>query len=138
MIREEDDGIAVAMDPQTFISGFCISSEWEVGFLGCTTFGVDAVEDFKEYMLRDYYCWLKTYCCWYKLKLLDNAAHSVQIVSAVQIVNAVSIRVNTVSSKLLTPYISLRDKDLQKSKDPQVVSKPFGRTSKTDPFLLHL
>nr|GEY63656.1 hypothetical protein [Tanacetum cinerariifolium] len=37
-------------------------------------FGVDAVEDFKEYMLRDYYCLLKTYCCWYKLKLLDNAA----------------------------------------------------------------
>nr|GEZ97318.1 hypothetical protein [Tanacetum cinerariifolium] len=39
-------------------------------------FGVDAVEDFKEYTLRDYYCWLKTYCCWYKLKLLDNAADS--------------------------------------------------------------
>nr|GEU30918.1 reverse transcriptase domain-containing protein [Tanacetum cinerariifolium] len=39
-------------------------------------FGVDAVEDFKEYMLRDYYCWLKSYCCWYKLKLLDNAAGS--------------------------------------------------------------
>nr|GEV64317.1 hypothetical protein [Tanacetum cinerariifolium] len=37
-------------------------------------FGVDVVEDFKEYTLRDYYCWLKTYCCWYKLKLLDNAA----------------------------------------------------------------
>nr|GEZ39384.1 hypothetical protein [Tanacetum cinerariifolium] len=37
-------------------------------------FGVDAIEDFKEYTLRDYYCWLKTYCCWYKLKLLDNAA----------------------------------------------------------------
>nr|GEU50058.1 hypothetical protein [Tanacetum cinerariifolium] len=35
------------------------------------SFGVDAVEDFKEYTLRDYYCWLKT-CCWYKLKLLDN------------------------------------------------------------------
>nr|GFA92178.1 hypothetical protein [Tanacetum cinerariifolium] len=33
-------------------------------------FEVDAAEDFKEYMLRDYYCWLKTYCCWYKLKLL--------------------------------------------------------------------
>nr|GEY05357.1 hypothetical protein [Tanacetum cinerariifolium] len=30
-------------------------------------FGVDAVEDFKEYTLRDHYCW-------YKLKLLDNAA----------------------------------------------------------------
>nr|GEW71889.1 hypothetical protein [Tanacetum cinerariifolium] len=39
-------------------------------------FGVDAVEDFKEYTLRDYYCWLKTYCCWYKLKLLDNVADS--------------------------------------------------------------
>nr|GEW29358.1 hypothetical protein [Tanacetum cinerariifolium] len=37
-------------------------------------FGVDAVEDFKEYTQRDYYCWLKTYNCWYKLKLLDNAA----------------------------------------------------------------
>nr|GEU80173.1 hypothetical protein [Tanacetum cinerariifolium] len=32
-------------------------------------FGVNAVEDFKEYTLRDYYCW-------YKLKLLDNAADS--------------------------------------------------------------
>nr|GEU71976.1 hypothetical protein [Tanacetum cinerariifolium] len=41
-----------------------------------TIFGVDDVEDFKEYMLIDYYCWLKTYCCWYKLKLLDNAAGS--------------------------------------------------------------
>nr|GEW22338.1 putative ribonuclease H-like domain-containing protein [Tanacetum cinerariifolium] len=39
-------------------------------------FGVDDVEDFKEYNLRDYYCWLKTYCYWYKLKLLDNAADS--------------------------------------------------------------
>nr|GEY04106.1 hypothetical protein [Tanacetum cinerariifolium] len=39
-------------------------------------FGVDDVEDFKEYTLRDYYCWLKTYCFWYKLKLLDNAADS--------------------------------------------------------------
>nr|GEU88174.1 putative ribonuclease H-like domain-containing protein [Tanacetum cinerariifolium] len=49
-------------------------------------FRVDVVEDLKEYILRDYYGWLKTYCCW-----------------------------------LLTLYISLRDKDLQKSKDPQVV-----------------
>nr|GEX20236.1 hypothetical protein [Tanacetum cinerariifolium] len=39
-------------------------------------FGVDAVEDFKEFTLRDYYCWLKTYNCWYKLKMLDNAADS--------------------------------------------------------------
>nr|GEU63177.1 putative ribonuclease H-like domain-containing protein [Tanacetum cinerariifolium] len=37
---------------------------------------VDAVEDFKEYTPRDYYCWLKTYCCWYKLKLFDNADDS--------------------------------------------------------------
>nr|GEX68604.1 hypothetical protein [Tanacetum cinerariifolium] len=28
----------------------------------------------KEYMLKDYYCWLKTYCCWCKLMLLDDAA----------------------------------------------------------------
>nr|GEZ10360.1 hypothetical protein [Tanacetum cinerariifolium] len=81
-------------------------------------FGVDDVEDFKEYMLKDCYCWLKTYCCWFWLKLLDNAA--VQIVSAVHIVSVASIRVNIVISMLLTPYISLRDKDLQKSKDPQV------------------
>nr|GEW77297.1 hypothetical protein [Tanacetum cinerariifolium] len=40
------------------------------------SFGVDDVKDFKEYTLRNYYCWLKTYCCWYKLKLLDNAADS--------------------------------------------------------------
>nr|GEU91348.1 putative ribonuclease H-like domain-containing protein [Tanacetum cinerariifolium] len=60
-------------------------------------FGVDDVEDFKEYTLRDYYYWLKTYCYWYKLKLLDDAA--VQIVSVVQIVSAASIRVNIVSSK---------------------------------------
>nr|GEV95972.1 hypothetical protein [Tanacetum cinerariifolium] len=40
---------------------------------GNYSFGVDAIEDFKEYTLRDYYCWLKTYCCLYKLKLLDNA-----------------------------------------------------------------
>nr|GEW31931.1 hypothetical protein [Tanacetum cinerariifolium] len=39
-------------------------------------FGVDDVEDFKEFTLRDYYCWLKTYCYWYKLKLLDNVANS--------------------------------------------------------------
>nr|GEV50791.1 hypothetical protein [Tanacetum cinerariifolium] len=35
-----------------------------------------ANKDFKKFTLRDYYCWLKTYCCWYKLKLLDNAADS--------------------------------------------------------------
>nr|GEV92832.1 hypothetical protein [Tanacetum cinerariifolium] len=38
-----------------------------------SSFGVDAVDDFKENMLRDYYCWLKTYCCSCKLKLLDDA-----------------------------------------------------------------
>nr|GEW61177.1 hypothetical protein [Tanacetum cinerariifolium] len=52
-------------------------------------FGVDAIEDFKEYMLRDYYCWLKTYCYWYKLKLLDNAVDSEslspQVVSAAKL-----------------------------------------------------
>nr|GEV38508.1 hypothetical protein [Tanacetum cinerariifolium] len=38
------------------------------------SFRVDVVEDFKEYTQMDYYCWLKTYNCWYKLKLLDNVA----------------------------------------------------------------
>nr|GEV33924.1 uncharacterized mitochondrial protein AtMg00810-like [Tanacetum cinerariifolium] len=28
----------------------------------------------QRYTLRDYYWWLKTYCYWYKLMLLDNAA----------------------------------------------------------------
>nr|GEV39642.1 uncharacterized mitochondrial protein AtMg00810-like [Tanacetum cinerariifolium] len=41
----------------------------------CSVTGVVAIY-FKEYTLRNYYCWLKTYCCWYKLKLLDNAADS--------------------------------------------------------------
>nr|GEW71001.1 retrovirus-related Pol polyprotein from transposon TNT 1-94 [Tanacetum cinerariifolium] len=65
-----------------------------------------------------------TYCCWYKLMLLDNAADiklrlleqsvaAVQIVSDVQIVKTVSIRVNTV-------MYNLKDKDLQESKDPQL------------------
>nr|GEW57499.1 hypothetical protein [Tanacetum cinerariifolium] len=35
-------------------------------------FGVDAAEDFKENMLSDLDCWLKIYCCQYKLMLLDN------------------------------------------------------------------
>nr|GEV84927.1 uncharacterized mitochondrial protein AtMg00810-like [Tanacetum cinerariifolium] len=34
----------------------------------------DDVIELQEYTLRDYYCWLKTYCCWYKLKLLDKTA----------------------------------------------------------------
>nr|GEX19788.1 putative ribonuclease H-like domain-containing protein [Tanacetum cinerariifolium] len=39
-------------------------------------FGVDVAKDFKEYTLRDYYCWLKTYCYWYKLMMLDNVVDS--------------------------------------------------------------
>nr|GEV66408.1 hypothetical protein [Tanacetum cinerariifolium] len=52
--------------------------KWQMAMLTmrARSFGVDAVEDFKEYTLRDHYYWLKTYCCWYKLKLLDNAADS--------------------------------------------------------------
>ncbi|GKD22425.1 integrase, catalytic region, zinc finger, CCHC-type containing protein [Tanacetum coccineum] len=37
MTREEDDGIFEALDPQTLCSGFCVSTEWEVVFLGGTT-----------------------------------------------------------------------------------------------------
>nr|GFA03287.1 UDP-N-acetylglucosamine diphosphorylase 1-like [Tanacetum cinerariifolium] len=53
-------------------------------------FGVDAAEDFKEYMLRDYYCWCKLKllddAADIKLRLLEQSAVAVQIVSAVQIV----------------------------------------------------
>nr|GEW72990.1 hypothetical protein [Tanacetum cinerariifolium] len=45
-----------------------------VNFFEKTSRNIRYVEDFKEYTLRDYYGWLKTYNCWYKLKLLDNAA----------------------------------------------------------------
>nr|GEV56596.1 hypothetical protein [Tanacetum cinerariifolium] len=76
------------------------------------SFGVDAAEDFKQYTLRDYYCWLKTYNCWCKLMLLDDdadiklrllkqSAAVVQLVSDVQIVNTISIRVTTVMYKLI-------------------------------------
>nr|GEY26190.1 uncharacterized mitochondrial protein AtMg00810-like [Tanacetum cinerariifolium] len=37
---------------------------------------LELLKDFKEYTLRGYYCWLKTYCCWCKLKLLDNVVGS--------------------------------------------------------------
>nr|GEW91865.1 reverse transcriptase domain-containing protein [Tanacetum cinerariifolium]GEW98317.1 reverse transcriptase domain-containing protein [Tanacetum cinerariifolium] len=61
----------------------------------------------QEYTLRDYYCWLKTYCCWYKLKLLDDATD-------------IKLRLLE-QSAAAAPYSSLRDKDLQESKDPQVI-----------------
>nr|GEW18882.1 uncharacterized mitochondrial protein AtMg00810-like [Tanacetum cinerariifolium] len=102
--------------------------------------------DFKEYMLRDYYCWLKTYYCWFWLKLLDNAAVSaVQI--AVQIVSAASIVVNTVSSKLArknelkargTLLMALPDKhqlkfNIQKDAKSlmEAIEKRFGRNKET-------
>nr|GFB10513.1 hypothetical protein [Tanacetum cinerariifolium] len=91
-------------------------------------------EDFKQYTLRDYYCWLKTYNCWNRYALSFN-------------VNCKPIRVNPWSIKgslqqslrLLAPYSSLRDKDLQEPKDPQVLSEPFGRTlhKKDNLFLFH-
>nr|GFA35596.1 hypothetical protein [Tanacetum cinerariifolium] len=59
------------------IKGFKKKSRWRAKIRAAKgAFRVDVVEDFKEYTLRDYYCWLKTYCCWYKLMLLDNAADS--------------------------------------------------------------
>nr|GEY64768.1 hypothetical protein [Tanacetum cinerariifolium] len=86
-----------------------VEEESEVS-LELLSFGVDAAKDFKENMLRDY-CWLKTYCCQVKLMLLDDAADIklrlleqsaaiVQIVSVVQIVKTASIGVNTVMYKL--------------------------------------
>nr|GEX42788.1 copia protein [Tanacetum cinerariifolium] len=45
MTREEDDGISVAMDPQSLISGFCISIEWEgVCLEGTTLVEVDLLK----------------------------------------------------------------------------------------------
>ncbi|GKC39441.1 hypothetical protein Tco_1051825 [Tanacetum coccineum] len=37
MTREEDDGISVALDPQTLSSSFYVSTDSEVVFLGGTT-----------------------------------------------------------------------------------------------------
>ncbi|GJU82788.1 hypothetical protein Tco_1285153 [Tanacetum coccineum] len=37
MTRKEYDGISIALDPQTLSSGFSVSTEWEVVFLGGTT-----------------------------------------------------------------------------------------------------
>nr|GEU59009.1 hypothetical protein [Tanacetum cinerariifolium] len=42
-------------------------------------FGVYAVKDFKEYMLRVYYCWLKTYCCWFNLRPLKESVVAVEM-----------------------------------------------------------
>nr|GEX67498.1 hypothetical protein [Tanacetum cinerariifolium] len=47
-------------------------SEVSSELLGFFSFGVDAVEDFKEYTLKDYYCWLKTYYCWYKSHYIEK------------------------------------------------------------------
>nr|GEW06804.1 putative ribonuclease H-like domain-containing protein [Tanacetum cinerariifolium] len=70
-----------------------VGSSSEVKVMRKRCFGVDAVEDFKKYTLRDYYCWLKTYyCCGFGFY-----------------------------PRLLTPYTSLKDKDMQESKDPQVI-----------------
>nr|GEU93273.1 hypothetical protein [Tanacetum cinerariifolium] len=95
-------------------------------------FEVDAVEDFKENTLRDYYCRLKTYCCWYKLKLLDDAAsiklRLLEQSAVVDIPHRLLVLKQSFSLSgfgfypmLLIPYSSLRDKDLHDSKDPQVV-----------------
>ncbi|GJW62318.1 hypothetical protein Tco_0111653 [Tanacetum coccineum] len=37
MTREEEDGISVALDPQTLSSSFCVSTKWEELLLGGTT-----------------------------------------------------------------------------------------------------
>nr|GEZ21773.1 hypothetical protein [Tanacetum cinerariifolium] len=50
-----------------------VKEESEVS-LELLSFRVNIAEDFKEDMLRDYCCWLKTYCCQVKLMLLDDDA----------------------------------------------------------------
>nr|GEU38625.1 hypothetical protein [Tanacetum cinerariifolium] len=49
------------------------------------SFRVDAIKDFKEYMLRDYYCWLKTYCCCSKDKDLQESKDPQVVVSAAKL-----------------------------------------------------
>nr|GFA50276.1 hypothetical protein [Tanacetum cinerariifolium] len=66
----EPDVEAQVWKNQRGIYGLAKVKSWKL-----LDFGVDAAEDFKEYTLRDYYYWLKTYCCWYKLMLLDKAAN---------------------------------------------------------------
>nr|GEV70926.1 DNA-directed DNA polymerase [Tanacetum cinerariifolium] len=79
-----------------------------------SSFGVDAAEDFKENMLRDSDCWLKTYCYQYKLMLLDDAAdiklrllEQIQVVSIDQIVTTVSIRKMRIEQYFLVTDYSL-------------------------------
>nr|GEV62303.1 putative ribonuclease H-like domain-containing protein [Tanacetum cinerariifolium] len=69
MILEIEEESEVSLELLRFVKG-----QQQEGYR--PDFELDDVEDFKEYTLRDYYCWLKTYCYWYKLKLLDNAANS--------------------------------------------------------------
>nr|GEU31656.1 ribonuclease H-like domain-containing protein [Tanacetum cinerariifolium] len=69
---------------------------------GCTlSFGVDDVEDFKEYTLRDYYCCLKTYCCW----VIDGVVRPVAPTTGEQILarkNELKARFSVVASVFAT------------------------------------
>nr|GEW85774.1 hypothetical protein [Tanacetum cinerariifolium] len=91
-------------------------------------FGVDASEDFKENMLRDYCCWLKTYCYQIKLMLLNDAADiKLRLLEQGVVVDEkMKENINGFGfyPRLLALYSSLRDKDLHESKDPQGISEP--------------
>nr|GEV24170.1 uncharacterized mitochondrial protein AtMg00810-like [Tanacetum cinerariifolium] len=72
----------------------------------------------KENMLRDY-CWLKTYCCQVNLMLLNDANIKLRLLEQSAAVDE-KMKENTkylLLLELLAPYSSLRDKDLQESKD---------------------
>nr|GEY10052.1 hypothetical protein [Tanacetum cinerariifolium] len=90
------------------------------------SFGVDTVEDFKEYMLRDYYCWLKTYCYWFWLKLLDNTAGNFMpqkpnLYGLEEFVNKLKVTEPTVKK----PVVETSEAKASADK-PKVVRKNFG------------
>nr|GEV61136.1 putative reverse transcriptase [Tanacetum cinerariifolium] len=66
-----------------------------------TPFGVDVVEDFKEFTLRDYYCWLKTYCCWKNFGLESSSKFNGDLVSIVVSTNVVDRSIGTENPRLL-------------------------------------
>nr|GEY30793.1 hypothetical protein [Tanacetum cinerariifolium] len=91
----------------------------------------------QRYILKDYYYWLKTHCCWLKLKLLHDGADiklrlleqsvaAVQIVSAVQIVKTVSIRVTNVMYKLRPVLESLHPQVVYAAKLPILNPNEFN------------
>nr|GEW94877.1 hypothetical protein [Tanacetum cinerariifolium] len=81
--------------------------------ISTASFGVDAVEDFKEYMLRDYYCWLKINCCWNRYALSFNANDVIAIARHIVVLD-----LKVVSAAKL-PILNRNEFDLRKMRIEQ-------------------